>query len=149
MISGAGMLDFLLCQSLEKLVIDAEGIGMVKRLLRGMTPQGLDLAGGESLATAVMREVGHQGKFLASKHTRRWFSREQYLPSPVVDRGSLRGWQQGGATDMAARARRRVEELLESYERPELPVEVEKELRAITQRVAQKLGMDELPSLPA
>jgi trimethylamine--corrinoid protein Co-methyltransferase len=149
MISGAGMLDFLACQSLEKLVVDAEGIGMAKRLLRGLTPQGLDLAGGETLALSVMREVGHQGKFLASKHTRRWFSREQYLPSPVVDRASLRGWQQAGALDMAARAHRRVKELLESYERPELPVEVEKELQAITQRVAQKLGMDKLPPLPA
>jgi len=28
------MLDFLACQSLEKLVIDAEIIGMVKRLLK-------------------------------------------------------------------------------------------------------------------
>ncbi len=36
MISGAGMLDFLACQSAEKLVIDAEAIGMVKRLLVGM-----------------------------------------------------------------------------------------------------------------
>ena len=36
MISGAGMIDFLACQSPEKLVIDAEAIGMVKRLLEGM-----------------------------------------------------------------------------------------------------------------
>ena len=35
MISGAGMLDFLRAQSLEKLVVDAEIIAMVKRLLRG------------------------------------------------------------------------------------------------------------------
>ncbi|MCU0484197.1 MAG: trimethylamine methyltransferase family protein, partial [Chloroflexi bacterium] len=36
MISGAGMLDVLLCQSAEKLVVDAEAIGMVRRLLRGV-----------------------------------------------------------------------------------------------------------------
>ena len=35
MISGAGMLDFLACQSAEKLVVDAEAIAMAKRLLAG------------------------------------------------------------------------------------------------------------------
>src|SRR5512136_1338333 len=36
MISGAGMLDFLACFSLEKLVIDAEIVAMAKRLLSGV-----------------------------------------------------------------------------------------------------------------
>ena len=36
MISGAGMLDFLACQSPEKLVVDAEAIAMAKRLLAGI-----------------------------------------------------------------------------------------------------------------
>src|SRR5512137_2965287 len=36
MISGAGMIDYLRCQSFEKLVVDSEMIGMVKRLLRGV-----------------------------------------------------------------------------------------------------------------
>ena len=49
MISGAGMLDFLLAQSAEKLVIDADAIGMVQRLLRGIgTPT-------ETLATGSVR----------------------------------------------------------------------------------------------
>ena len=36
MISGPGMLDFLACQSLERLVIDAEIIANAKRLLTGV-----------------------------------------------------------------------------------------------------------------
>jgi trimethylamine--corrinoid protein Co-methyltransferase len=36
MISGAGMLDFLASMSIEKLLIDAEAIGMAKRMLKGM-----------------------------------------------------------------------------------------------------------------
>ena len=36
MVSGAGMLDFESCQSLEKLVLDAEAIGMAKRLIGGV-----------------------------------------------------------------------------------------------------------------
>ena len=35
MISGAGMLDFLACQSPEKLVVDAEGIAMANECWRG------------------------------------------------------------------------------------------------------------------
>ena len=51
LISGAGMLDFLLTQSAEKLVVDAEGIGMVQRLLRGVGhgPVGTEIAGGVPL----------------------------------------------------------------------------------------------------
>ena len=39
------MLDFLACQSPEKLVIDAEAIAMVKRLLTGVQLQTETLAG--------------------------------------------------------------------------------------------------------
>ena len=47
MISGAGMLDSLRCQSAEKLVLDAEAIAMAQRLVRGIaTPT-------ETLATAM------------------------------------------------------------------------------------------------
>ena len=45
MISGAGMLDFLACHSAEKLVVDAEAIGSVQRLLRGIEARTETLAG--------------------------------------------------------------------------------------------------------
>ena len=52
MISGAGMLDFLRAQSAEKLVLDAEAIGMAQRLLRGVaTPT-------ETLATGAFGPPG-------------------------------------------------------------------------------------------
>ena len=58
MISGAGMLDSLRCQSAEKLVLDAEGIAMAQRLLRGIaTPT-------ETLATAMIRAAGPEARFL-------------------------------------------------------------------------------------
>ena len=67
MISGAGMLDFLVCQSAEKLVIDAEAIAMAQRLLRGIgTPT-------ETLATAMFAQTGLKGEFLKLKDTRRLF----------------------------------------------------------------------------
>ena len=61
MISGAGMLDFLACFSLEKLVMDAEIVGMAKRLLSGIhTPT-------ETLATAMFEGINFKGDFLKQK----------------------------------------------------------------------------------
>lgn len=106
MISGAGMLDFLLAQSPEKLVLDAEAIGMVQRLLRGIaTPT-------ETLATAAFEAAGPEGRFLELPETRRLFRTEQFLPSRVIDRASRRAWLDAGGQDAFARARARVEEIV-------------------------------------
>jgi trimethylamine:corrinoid methyltransferase-like protein len=64
MISGAGMLDFLACQSVEKLVIDAEAIASAQRLIEAIQPRTA------SLAEAMFAETGLQGDFLKLKETR-------------------------------------------------------------------------------
>lgn len=141
MISGAGMLDFLVCQSAEKLVIDAEAIAMAQRLLRGIgTPT-------ETLATAMFAQTGLKGEFLKIKDTRRLFQSEQHLPSKVIDRGSVRAWQEAGGLDTFARAKQRVNELLAAYQRPALSSEVERELIALVRREAKAAGMEELPGV--
>jgi trimethylamine--corrinoid protein Co-methyltransferase len=142
MISGPGMLDFLACFSVEKLVVDAEAIGMALRLLGGIEQRT------QTLATDMFAGIAFKGDFLKQKVTRQLFSKEQRLPSAVIDRGSIRAWQQGGGLDTFARARSRVKELLASYQRPALPSEVERELRGIVEREAKRVGMDTLPALP-
>jgi trimethylamine--corrinoid protein Co-methyltransferase len=139
MVSGAGMMDFESCFNLEKLVIDNELIGMARRLVRGMDTSE------EPLATAIMRQVGHVGNFLATKHTRQWFKREQFIPSPVIDRDYRETWEGKGAKDIVQRAHERVEQLVAAYEPKPLPKEVEDELMAITLRAAKECGMEELP----
>jgi trimethylamine--corrinoid protein Co-methyltransferase len=141
MISGAGMLDFLTCQSPEKLVVDAEGIAMAKRLLAGIEVRT------ETLATALFEGINFKGDFLKQKVTRELFSKEQYLPSAVIDRESIRGWQAAGSLDAFDRAKLRTRELLAVYERPELAPEQERELRWMVEDLAQKAGMDNLPEL--
>jgi len=139
MISGPGMLDFESCFSLEKLVIDAEIVGMAKRLMAGMVEREAPLA------LEVIRQVGHAGHFLSTPHTRRWFREELFIPSPVVDRDFRRGWEAKGSLDAAERAHRRVEEIIAAYE-PQAPsAEIVHELEAITLRAAQSAGMDHLP----
>ncbi|HJT86607.1 MAG TPA: trimethylamine methyltransferase family protein, partial [Bryobacteraceae bacterium] len=141
MISGAGMLNFLAAMSLEKLVIDAEAIGYAQRLLAGMQ------ARTSSLATEMFAMLGHSGDFLKLKETRRLFRSEQYLPSAVIDRDSLRGWQEAGSPNAFERARARVNELVAGYERPEMPAAVEDELRSFMETEARRAGMTRLPGI--
>ncbi len=141
MISGAGMLDFLACQSVEKLVIDAEAIGMAQRLGRGIEPRGT------SLALEMFAKVGFTGEFLKLRETRGLFREEQFLPSPVIDRLSFRAWEEAGASDSFTRARARVTSLLGQYRRPELGMAREAALRAIMEREAMAVGLTALPGI--
>jgi len=141
MISGAGMLDFLACISPEKLVVDAEAIGMAQRLLDGIQVRT------ETLATALFEGINFKGDFLKQKVTRELFPKEQYLPSAVIDRDSIRGWQESGGLDTFARAKMRTVQLLGEYRRPRMAVEQEKELRMLVERLARQAGMANLPEL--
>jgi trimethylamine--corrinoid protein Co-methyltransferase len=141
MISGAGMLDFLACQSPEKLVVDAEAIAMVHRLLAGIELRT------ETLATAFFEGINFKGDFLKQKITRELFSKEQYLPSGVIDRESNRSWQAAGHLDTFARAKIRTSELLGAYKRPIIPPDQEQKLRNMVETLARTSGMDHLPRL--
>ena len=141
MISGAGMLDFLACHSPEKLVVDAEAIAMAKRMVTGIQVQT------ETLATAMFEGINFKGDFLKQKITRQLFPNEQYLPSAVIDRDSIRGWQEAGSLDTFARAKQRTRELLEAYRRPEMEPEKEKAMNEMVRHLAQKAGMAHIPPL--
>lgn len=141
MISGAGMLDFLACQSPEKLVIDAEAIGMVKRLLDGVKVRT------DTLATELFAGIDFKADFLKKRLTRELFAKEQYLPSAVIDRGSLRSWMDDGRQDTFTRARGRVKELLAAYEPPSMADEKGRELQQMMASAASAVGMDELPAV--
>lgn len=142
MISGAGMLDFLACQSAEKLVVDAEAIAMAKRLLEGVQVRT------DTLATELFVGIDFRADFLRQKITRQLFATEQHLSSPVIDRSSLRTWQEEGQPDTYGRAKKQVEQLLEKYERPSTAVELEGELQVMMAKIAINAGMDSLPELP-
>jgi trimethylamine:corrinoid methyltransferase-like protein len=95
-----------------------------------------------------MRELGHHAEYLSHPHTLKNFRKEQYIPSSVIDRGSLDGWERKGSKNTWERAQDRVNELLKTYQPSPLSDDVKKELRKITTRTAKKAGMKELPPLP-
>ena len=135
MISGAGMLDFLACHSIEKLVLDAEAIASAQRLLEGVQGRG------ESLATAMFAQTGLGGDFLKLRETRALFRQEQHFPSSVIERG---GPQSQGARDAFERARRRAGELVSEYRRPAMASETERELRQSAERGLARCGHPDL-----
>lgn len=141
MISGAGMLDFLACQSPEKLAMDAEVIAMVKRLLEGMKIQT------EPLASDMFVGIDFKADFLKQKITRQLFREEQHLPSSIVDRETHRSWDAGGRRSSFMRAKQRVDELVSLYKPPEIQPEVYREIKSRMLALAQSAGMDTLPSI--
>ena len=139
MISGAGMLDFLACHSIEKLVIDAEAIASAQRLIEGIEPRG------DSLAIDMFAQTGLHGDFLKLKETRALFRKEQHFPSAVVDRGLAT--MDETAPGVLDRAQQRVEELLVAYERRPLPPDREREMIAFARREGKDAGLENLPGI--
>jgi trimethylamine--corrinoid protein Co-methyltransferase len=140
-VSGAGLLDFVLCQSLEKLVLDGEVCRMAKRLIRGISER----PPGD--AVEVLRDViGRDGaSFLASEHTRRHFREEVWYPSAVIDRGGYGEWEKSGKRTAADRAHAGVEEILARPARSMAADELAGRLEEIMKADAKKHGMDALP----
>ena len=98
-------------------------------------------------ALDLFARLGHRAEYLAEPHTLKWFSKELYLPSAVIDRGTYDGWKRKGASSAAERAAERVTALVGAYRPTAMPAELRAELRAITTKAARKFGMSELPPL--
>ncbi|MGA2921140.1 MAG: trimethylamine methyltransferase family protein [Candidatus Sulfotelmatobacter sp.] len=139
MISGAGMLDFLACHSIEKLVMDAEAIASAQRLIGGIEPRS------ESLAVAAFAQTGLQGDFLKLKETRALFRKEQHFPSAIIDRGLASG--PDSSQGILGRAQERVEELLAEYRRPEILADRERALLNFAETESGRVGLEGLPGI--
>lgn len=94
---AAGTLESIGCASAELLVIDDELIGMVKRIVSGIDPGGLEGA------ADLIAEVGPGGSFLTHPHTQRRFRGEIFHPR-LFDRQSREVWEKRGAADTVAGA---------------------------------------------
>lgn len=92
-ISGPGTMEFCNVFSLEKLVIDNDICGMLKRLEKGI------LVNEDTLAKETILEMGHDGEYLSCDHTLEWYKKEPFYPSKAIDRSMLHTWQAGGSKD--------------------------------------------------
>lgn len=115
---AAGILDTYNCTSFEKLMIDDEIIGMVKRIGRGVT------VNDDTLAFDVIKQVGPRGEYITNKHTFSHF-RNEFFQAQLSDRARV---NQDGLT-IAERANARWKKMLAEYVEPALPADVDAELK--------------------
>ncbi|MHA1941033.1 MAG: trimethylamine methyltransferase family protein [Candidatus Kariarchaeaceae archaeon] len=107
MISGPGMLDFESCQSIEKLLIDNEIAGMVKRFLAGIEDYG------SPFASEILREYDSTNELLSHESTLKFFRKELFFPSAIIARMTRDAWKKEGELSARKMARTRITPLLE------------------------------------
>ena len=139
-VSGAGILDFITCQSLEKLVIDNEVCGFAYRLIEGIRHRH------EKMALDFLPDAVKAGHFLGHPTTLKLFREEGTMPGKVVDRASAP--QGGGGPSDFLRAAEVVRELL-AREPFRLPEEKMRELDRVVLSEAREFGLERSPSYAA
>jgi len=106
MISGPGMLDFESTQSIEKLIIDNEIIGMVKRLIQGIEDHG------SPFASEILKDYEDKQELLSHSSTLKYFKKELFLPSPIIDRMTRDSWKEKGSKSARKRAKDQASKIL-------------------------------------
>jgi trimethylamine--corrinoid protein Co-methyltransferase len=139
LVSGPGILDYILTQSPEKLVLDHEACGMALRLVRGIAQQG-----GETLP--LFADLVRTGEFLSHPHTRTHWKKELTVPSRVIDRDTWADWEAKGSLDAAARARIEVAQRLSQQTGSLASEALAGELDRIMLAEAARYGMGRLPA---
>ncbi len=128
MVSGAGMLDFESTQSIEKLVIDNEIVGMVKRLLRGIEDYGAPFA------SDILKDFDDKEELLSHPSTLKLFRKELFMAGPVIDRLSRNAWKENGSKSARKRAKEQATKLAEKASLKPIDDNLAKELETITSR---------------
>jgi len=141
-VSGAGMMDFESCQSLEKLLIDEEICRMAYRLIDGITQRD------EPIALDLFENFYEGFQFLTFPHTRKWYRQEHTFPK-IVDRDTYDAWVSFGGKSIVDRASEELEKLLKENPPSLLPEEIRQELHHIMLQDARKNGLDVLPEIIA
>jgi len=140
LVSGAGLLDYLLTQSLEKLLLDHDACGLALRLARGIERHPADVV-------ALLGELAAKGSLLGHPHTRARWRAELTVPSPLVDRATCGDWEKAGGLWAHERAAAEVPRRLAARPDEPLPAEVAAELARIVAAEGRRWGADRLPDL--
>ena len=125
---SAGILESFNCMSYEKFIIDDEMCGMVKRIKRGIE------VNPDTLALDVIKAVGPGGHFLDKDHTFDHFRTEFYQPR-LSNRDDYVTWQAKGSYQCMQTAHKKVKEILEIYEAPELPPDADKDMQTFIKKL--------------
>jgi len=123
MLHACGWLEGGLVSSFEKFVMDADQLGTLHHLARGIE---VDT---NAQAMDAIAEVGPGGHYLGCAHTQANF-KAAFWKSNLLDYKPFETWEEEGARDTQALAALRVERLLAEYQKPALDPAIDEALKA-------------------
>jgi trimethylamine--corrinoid protein Co-methyltransferase len=124
---GAGWMEGGLHAGFEKMVLDADLLGMVEAFLE---PTVVDEG---SLAMDAIRDVGPGGHYFGTQHTQDRYRTAFHKPM-LSDWRNFESWVEGGSPTAYDKAHRLYQELLAAYEPPTLPADRAEELDSFVAR---------------
>jgi trimethylamine---corrinoid protein Co-methyltransferase len=113
MLHACGWLEGGLVASPEKFVMDADQLGILHHLSRGV-----DISENGQAMDAI-REVGPGSHYLGSAHTQANF-KDAFWRSELLDYKPFETWDEEGARDTFTLASLRVKRMLDTYQQPAL-----------------------------
>lgn len=127
MLHACGWLEGGLVASFEKFVMDADQLGVLHSIAKGidMTENGQ--------AMGAIREVGPGGHYLGCEHTQANF-KDAFWRTEVLDYKPFETWADEGSRSSADLAAARVQVLLDAYVVPELDPAIAAQLSAFIER---------------
>ena len=124
---GAGWMEGGLQASFEKMILDADLLGMVAEFLRPLGTSPADLA------LDAIREVGPGGHFFGCAHTQARYRNAFFAPM-VSDWRNHEAWREAGAPDAHDATARIWREKLAAYAEPPMDPAIHEELAAFVAR---------------
>lgn len=130
---AAGWLEGGLTTGYEKLILDAEMLGMMARYVEGISLTE------EDFAWDAYAEAGHGGHFLGTAHTLRHYDTAFYQHK-VFNMDSFEKWQEEGSQDAYVRANGIWKQMLKDYQQPPLDDAIAAELDAFIAHRRSEIG---------
>ena len=113
MLHACGWLEGGLVSSFEKFVMDADQLGILHKLAQGVA------ADENAQAMDAIAEVGPGGHYLGCSHTQANFQ-SAFWRSSVFDYKPFETWEEEGARDTFTLAAERVEQMIATYQQPQM-----------------------------
>jgi len=123
MLHACGWLEGGLVSSFEKFVLDADQLGVLHHVARGVAYDE------NAQAMDAIREVGPGGHYLGCAHTQANF-KDAFWRTNVLDYKPFETWDEEGARDSMTLASAKVKSMLDTYEKPAIDPEIEAALVA-------------------
>ncbi|MGY3436583.1 MULTISPECIES: trimethylamine methyltransferase family protein [unclassified Marinovum] len=113
MLHACGWLEGGLVSSFEKFVMDADQLGVLHQMARGVAFDE------NAQAMGAIREVGPGGHYLGCAHTQANF-KDAFWKTDLLDYKPFETWDEEGARDTMTLAAERVERMLNTYQQPQI-----------------------------